>query len=383
MDSIVIPTIPFADDHAAIQILLDIERRDEKKKILRSKEFPVDQTFWRSWTIREQIYKKKDNGLSTHARGLFTAAVGNKHAVMVRGYDKFFNVTEVEATQWPDLSSNTQGPYEVTAKENGCIIFITAKSKSKLVVTSKHSLPDPQDDPEAHGGVGYRWVIKHLARVGMTEADLADWIFDKKLTLVGELCDDQFEEHILAYSEKESGLYLHGINYNTTTLHTLPSATVQQVAKHFGFHPTEMLLVDSIDGVRRIADEIEQTGQFQDRPMEGVVVRCKRLGQDFFFKIKNDHYLLFREYREITKRLLNVTDGEVELKQDAKVRCTYEKSIYYTSWVKERIVDHPEWFVDYKKNKGIIHVREQFERFWETAELSSLKGDPVSAIDKR
>ena len=75
----------------------------------------------------------------------------------------------------------------MTAKENGCIIFITAKSSTKLVVTSKHSLPIPQDDSEAHGGVGYRWVLKHLASVGMTEADLADWIFDKKVTLVAEV----------------------------------------------------------------------------------------------------------------------------------------------------------------------------------------------------
>ena len=83
--------------------------------------------------------------------------------------------------------SKTKGPYEVTAKENGCIIFITARSKSKIVVTSKHSLPDPQDDPSAHGGVGYRWVIKHLNQVNMKEEDLADWIYDKKLTLVAEV----------------------------------------------------------------------------------------------------------------------------------------------------------------------------------------------------
>ncbi|KAI9243327.1 RNA ligase-domain-containing protein [Phascolomyces articulosus] len=383
MDSI--PTIEYTHDHTAIQKLFEIQERDPKKKILRSKEFTLnDETIWRSWTIREQVYKKKNNGLSTQARGLFTTKVGDKHTVVVRGYNKFFNVLEVEATQWPELISKTEGPYEVTAKENGCIIFITAKTKTQIVVTSKHSLPDPQDDPAAHGGVGYRWVMNHLKSVGKTEADLANWIFDKKLTLVAELCDDQFEEHILPYSEKESGLYLHGINHNTTTLHTLPSKTVQEVAKYFGFHVIEYLEMETMEQVRELSDEIEETGEFQGRPIEGVVIRCKCKGngKDFFFKIKNDHYLIFREYREITKALLDIKDDRVELKKDAKPRCTYEKSIYYVSWVKERILDHPEWFVNYKKNKGIIDVREKFERFWETADLEQLKGDPALSIDQ-
>ncbi|KAI9491100.1 RNA ligase-domain-containing protein [Zychaea mexicana] len=382
MDSI--PTIQLANDHTAIETLLEIQRNDPKKKKLRSKEFVIDdgKMTWRSWTMREQIYKKKNNGLSTQARGLFTTTVGSQHVVAVRGYDKFFNVLEVESTQWPDLMSKTRGPYEVTAKENGCIIFITALSKTKLVVTSKHSLPDPQDDPTAHGGVGYRWMIKHLESVSKTEADLASWIYDKKLTLVAELCDDQFEEHVLAYNEKESGLYLHGINYNTTLLHTLPSATVQQVAEHFGFHRTEFVKLETMEQVRKLSDEIEETGEFQGRPIEGVVIRCKRDEKDFFFKIKNDHYLLFREYREITKALLDVDKdtNQVSVKADVKPRCEYEKSIYYVSWVRERIVDHPEWFQDYKKNKGIIDVRERFERFWQTADLKQLKGDPVCGI---
>ena len=98
MDSI--PKIEFADDHNAIKALYEVQEKDPKKKIIRSKEFAIDdKTVWRSWTIREQIYKKKNNGLSTQARGLFTTKVGNKHTVAVRGYDKFFNVLEVEATQ--------------------------------------------------------------------------------------------------------------------------------------------------------------------------------------------------------------------------------------------------------------------------------------------
>lgn len=75
----------------------------------------------------------------------------------------------------------------MTAKENGCIIFIAALSKEKVIVTSKHSIPAEKTDIKVHGGVGYNWVLKHLDSVGKTESDLAGWLFDKKVTLVSEV----------------------------------------------------------------------------------------------------------------------------------------------------------------------------------------------------
>jgi tRNA splicing ligase len=75
----------------------------------------------------------------------------------------------------------------VTAKENGCIIFIAALSNEKVIVTSKHSIPSLKTDIQAHAGVGYNWVLKHLDSVGKTESDLAEWIFDKSITLVAEV----------------------------------------------------------------------------------------------------------------------------------------------------------------------------------------------------
>lgn len=89
--------------------------------------------------------------------------------------------------QWPNIELQTVGPYEVTAKENGCIIFIAALSKEKVIVTSKHSIPAEKTDPKAHAGVGYNWVLEHLNFVGKTECDLAEWLYDKDITLVGEV----------------------------------------------------------------------------------------------------------------------------------------------------------------------------------------------------
>lgn len=176
---------------------------------------------------------------------------------------------------------------------------------------------------------------------------------------------------MLAYEPKDSGLYLHGINFNSAAeLHTLPSTTVQSVAKYWGMHPTDFVVFDTIDQVKEVAKEIDTDGKFRGRAMEGVVIRCRRKDRDFLFKIKNDHYLIYREWREVTKQILHVdANGKAQLKPNATVKlekCKYGKTKDYLTWVRKRIVDHPEWFTEYKQNKGIIFVREQFERYWET-----------------
>ncbi|KAF7727203.1 hypothetical protein EC973_007901 [Apophysomyces ossiformis] len=368
-----------ADDHTVIQKLYQLEKSHGKE--LRYKSYDVDDATWVSWTMREHVYKKKQSTYPTMARGLFTTKENNQYKIVARGYDKFFNVNETAATQWSSLEKETTGPYEVTVKENGCIIFIAAVNERSVVVTSKHSIPDQKDDMSAHGGVGYCWLIKHLESVGKTEKELAKWLLEKNITLVAELCDDTFEEHILPYPEKESGLYLHGINYNTAGFHTVPIHTVRQVAETFGMRTISYKVHPDILTVKKFAEEIQRTRLYQNREVEGIVVRCKRNGQDFFYKIKNEHYLIFREYREVTKALLHVSsDGAVSIKKDKVPKCHYEKTRYYIQWLRRQVPKRPELFQSYTKNKNIVAVRKAFEKEWETGRLN-FGGDPAVAVE--
>jgi tRNA ligase len=64
--------------------------------------------------------------------------------------------------------------------------------------------------------------------------------------------------------------------------------------------------------VKKISDECALTGTFDGKPVEGFVVRScvKSTGATHFFKIKFDEpYLMFREWREVTNRV--VMDGNV------------------------------------------------------------------------
>lgn len=95
------------DDHAVIEALKKLEglKVSGGGKEARSKAYTVNGSEWHSWTMRESAYRK--GKLPTQARGLFirTTADG-KHRIVVRGYDKFFNVTETEATQVPQKKND-------------------------------------------------------------------------------------------------------------------------------------------------------------------------------------------------------------------------------------------------------------------------------------
>jgi tRNA ligase len=142
---------------------------------------------------------------------------------------------------WETLKS-TIGPYEITIKENGCIIFVSTIS-DHLLVTSKHALDNP------HAQKGHEWLLKTLESSGTPIQNLIDFIQKHNVTIVFELADDDFEEHVLEYPKHKRGLYLHGINQNTPVFNTWSMNKVQEFAKEFGFMVVDTIVVDTLDGI--------------------------------------------------------------------------------------------------------------------------------------
>jgi tRNA ligase len=114
-----------------------------------------------SWKMQDWDYKKEN--LPTYARGLFTYKnqQGN-YEIAVRGYDKFFNHGEVRKTEWKNVKRDTKGPYELSVKENGCIIFVSGLDDDSLLVCSKHSTGARGDVELSHACVGEKWVERHM-----------------------------------------------------------------------------------------------------------------------------------------------------------------------------------------------------------------------------
>ena len=311
-----------------------------------------------SWRFQDWDYKRVD--LPTYARGLFTYKTKEgAPEIAVRGYDKFFNVGEVRDTKWEEVERNTQGPYELSVKENGCIIFISGLEDDILLVCSKHSTGARKDTDLSHAVAGERWVEKHLAEVGKTSQQLARELRERNVTAVAELCDDSFEEHVLAYDEKAAGLYLHGMNLNLPDFATYPGHLVHKFADEWGFKKAEYLIKGDVGIMKTFLEGCAETGSWDGRDTEGFVIRCQRReGRDgpyvnWFFKYKfEEPYLLYRQWRECTKAVISGKTPRYTKHQ----KITEE----YLLYARQQLALDPQLGKAYQANHGIIKMRDGF-----------------------
>jgi tRNA ligase len=329
-----------------------------------------------SWRFQDWDYKRPD--LPTYARGLFTTRNRrNDHEIAVRGYDKFFNVGEVSDTRWPSIRNKTKGPYELTLKENGCIIFISGLEDETLLVCSKHSTGDRSDVQVSHASAGDRWVDKQLATIGKTREEFARELRRRNVTAVAELCDDDFEEHILAYNPDKAGLYLHGINLNVPEFMTYPSGVVQQFADEWGFRKVGLQVFDDVDTVKNFLEQVAESGAHEGRDVEGFVIRCKLASDldrthynDWFFKYKfEEPYLMYRQWRECTKAL--ISGKAPKFKKHQKI--TEE----YLLYARKRLAGDPKLGKLYNQNHGIIALRDDFLAY------KNLKGSDAANFENQ
>jgi tRNA ligase len=197
-----------------------------------------------------------------------------------------------------------------------------------------------------------------------------------------KLCDDNFEEHVLPYATEKTGLHLHGLNDCSGHFKTQPTSVVDEFAREWGFILTLSYVLPSIPEVKAFAEEIGRSGVWNGEALEGFVVRTTvrspptdgkahadaspyAPGSSFFFKIKFDEpYMMYRDWREITKALLS----RGESANLPKNKMTRPETKTYVRWVKREIKDHPKLFENYTKGHGIISTRERFLEWLETEE---------------
>ncbi|KAG8793817.1 hypothetical protein FRC12_001517 [Ceratobasidium sp. 428] len=387
-------------------------------KLVRGKKYdvPGQKLKLTSWKMTEHMYTRSPCPFPTIARGLFTQWVpkpghedepeGKKGAgrdqIVVRGYDKFFNMNEVKWNTWESLALHTTSPYVLTLKSNGCIIFMSALSPTEIIVTSKHSLGEVVGSTISHAQKGEEWLDKHLKDAGKTKAAFAKTLFDRNITAIAELCDDSFEEHVLPYSKEMTGLHLHGLNERRGDFYTLPNSEVESFAREWGFIPTATISFNTINEVQSFTLEVGKTGKWRGEAVEGFVVRTaisdrepqlvqayrgtrgeratdkKELstpppyapGSTFFFKIKfEEPYLMYREWREATKRMLSAADkGQLDGTKLSAYMLRRPETRAYVHWVTKQIQTNRKSLEGYNDGHGIIAARERFFAWCETRE---------------
>jgi tRNA ligase len=186
----------------------------------------------------------------------------------------------------------------------------------------------------------------------------------------------------LGYPPEKTGLHLHGINEATKAFKTLPQTEVDVFAAEWGFIKTASITLNSIAEVKSFTSACAQTGQWNGEAVEGFVVRTHvteppvgkgkasdvspyEPGSSFFFKVKFDEpYMMYRDWRELTKSLLSSKDGLSPAKLP-KSKMRRPETKIYVNWVIGQIEQDRSLFQDFAKGKGIIATRERFLKWLE------------------
>ncbi|KAJ6575779.1 RNA ligase [Mycena vulgaris] len=377
------PVVP--EDSALIEKLHSISAA--KPKLIKSSVYaaPADAAIAvRSWKMDEFKYYDIPSPFPTLARGIFT--------VELPGSKKAYRIVARGRTP----RRRTRSRSKATAASSSS----PALTPEKLLITSKHSIGPTPGEGMSHAEAGEVWLQKYLAEKGRTEAQFAGVLWENNWTAIAELCDDSFEEHVLAYPADRTGLHLHGLNTSTTAFHTLPQAAVDAFAAEWGFIRTKSVVLNTIAEVRAFTDAVEAKGEWEGEAVEGFVVRTHVSGSlgkapyadgaTLFFKIKFDEpYMMYRDWREVTKALLRQHEAASSSSKTAnaknakktvgmseaalpKNKLRRAETRAYVRWAMREIVRDPEAFAEYNKNKGIVATRERFLAFLKTEEGEKL-----------
>lgn len=357
MTSLSPPKPPFAHQSPVeinnlIQSLRSIERTPNGS---RRTAYHVPETMYTldCWKFNDNSFKRPT--LPIYARGLFTLydSENDSNRIALRGYDKFFDIRETYRTEWDWITQNTQGPYEATMKENGCIILISGLQDGTLLVTSKHAIGD-------HAGRGRRWVDRQLEELGKKRSDLALALYQANATAVAELCDDTFEEHVIPYEGDSAGLYLHGINLNLREFVTYSVDEVAEFADKWGFKKITLERFDTVSDVKKFLETVGEKGNYKGKEIEGFVIRCKaRSGPDtedwntWFFKYKfEEPYLMYQQWREATRDMIQ--------NREPRIQKHFAITREYLQFANQYFFQNPGAVQEFEKNRGIIRLRNAF-----------------------
>ena len=174
---------------------------------------------------------------------------------------------------------------------------------------------------------------------------------------------------------------------------------VDSFAREYGFIVTPSTELQTIPEVKAFTEEIGKTGKWHGQALEGFVVRTHvssnlptkpgagsaaspyTPGSSFFFKVKFDEpYMMYRDWREVTKTLLS-KEPSVENVPKGKMR--RDETRAYVRWIIEEIKRDRSQFSEFTKGKGIIRTRERFLEWSQSQEGKKLIAQEENAEVKK
>lgn len=177
---------------------------------------------------------------------------------------------------------------------------------------------------------------------------------------------------------------MHGLNECSKYFRTMLPDVVDAFAREWCFIVTASTELKTIAEVKEFTERIGKEGKWNGQALEGFVVRTHvserpptkgnkdrqaspyEPGSSFFFKVKFDEpYMMYRDWREVTKTLLSKGP---QIGNIPKGKMRRPETQAYAKWIMEEIKRDRAQFSQFTQGKGIIATRERFLKWYESDE---------------
>lgn len=132
------------------------------------------------------------NKITTKARGLYIDK--DTKQIVLRGFQKFFNESEVKETKPETLKQNLVFPVKVWLKENGYLGMVSVYKDEWYVASKTTSNGDYADK--------LREILYNDYGLDRN-TELKEWVKENNVTLLFEVVDPEFDPHIIQYDTRQ------------------------------------------------------------------------------------------------------------------------------------------------------------------------------------
>lgn len=240
---------------------------------------------------REAFYSQSYDSCNMRARGLYINTESRE--VVIRGYDKYFNVNErgIPSASLDHILSTTSAPYRAAIKENGYLGLIGYDSHAdELVYATKSTV----------NGDHATWLKDQIeSRLNKTQLmDLRRILRDCQLSLAFEVIEPEKDPHIIEY-DQPNVILLDGIR-RSMEFKRINYDELQTLARIFSFDTKQLgPTIHDKSALTGFLHAVTETGfKHKGEETEGLVIEDK---DGTMFKVKLPYYNLWKHARSASQ----------------------------------------------------------------------------------
>jgi predicted phosphodiesterase len=278
-----------------------------------------------SYNFKEAVFFDGDwNERRIKTRGLFIDTETSE--IIIRSYDKFFNLGELEETKRENLKKTLEFPLQTYLKENGFLGLVGYQTKkNRLVLASKKTTQGK-----------FKEMFRDIWNDTVTpekEEEIKEWIKNKNITLVFEVIDVENDPHMIKY-EKSKIVLLDAV-YREEEFRKVSYEELKEFAKKVNLEvKQETHLIQNFEEFEKF---IKEQSKYENK-IEGYVIEDS---SGYQFKLKLPYYSYWKWARtEIGKMKTGKETNEEFFKHPYSKKYNVKKIFVeiiekYPAWVEE------------------------------------------------